>query len=68
MLVVEGGLRCVITPQAAATWAYETAKDYTERYNSRYGTGLIPDSLPMLDDTVRFWIERSQTATSPQRD
>jgi len=64
VLVIEDALRCITLPFAAPYWAYQTAKDYAECYNPRYGTGLIPDSLPMLDDIIVFWIERDQ---SPRR-
>ena len=32
--------------------AYE---DYAERYDSRYGSGLIPSSAPMVDEIAGFW-------------
>jgi hypothetical protein len=58
VLIIEDALRCILQPNAAADYAYKTARDYTERYNSRYGTGLIPESVPMLEDIIRFWSER----------
>jgi hypothetical protein len=57
VLVIEDALRCIMEPVNAPYWAYQTARDYTERYNSRSGTGLIPESLPMLDDIIKFWLE-----------
>ena len=63
VLVVENALRCVVSPTAAAFWAYQTAKDYTECYDWRYGTGLIPESLPMLEDIIGFWTDRAQSPT-----
>lgn len=62
VLIIEDALLCITQPWAASYWAYQTAKDYAERYNPRYGTGLIPESLPMLDDIIAFWIGR---ATEP---
>ena len=56
VLVIEDALRCVTEPMNASYWAYQTARDYTERYNPHYGTGLIPESVPMLDDIIRFWL------------
>lgn len=55
VLVIEDALQCLTAPWAASYWAYQTAKDYAERYNPRYGTGLIPESLPLLDDIIAFW-------------
>ena len=63
VLVVEDALRCVTSPAAAPYWAYQTAKDYTECYDPRYGTGLIPESLPMLEDVIGFWMDRAQSPT-----
>lgn len=59
VLVIEDALQCMITPHAASFWAYKTARDYTEQYNSHYGSGLIPESIPMLEDIIRFWNERN---------
>jgi len=58
VLVIEDALRCIMEPANASYWAYQTARDYTERYNSRFGTGLILESVPMLDDIIKFWLER----------
>jgi hypothetical protein len=55
VLTIEDALLCITQPWAAPYWAYQTAKDYAERYNPRYGTGLIPESLPLLDDIIAFW-------------
>jgi|GEM_PF-563943 len=55
VLIVEDALLCVLHPHAASELAYRTAKDYTEKYNPSYGTGLIPESVPMLEDIINFW-------------
>ena len=34
---------------------YELAKHYAERYNPSYGTGLIPESAPLVEDIANFW-------------
>ena len=34
----------------------ETARRYAERFDSRYGSGLNPESAPFLQDIVRFWM------------
>ena len=33
------------------------ARQYAERYNSRYPTGLIPESAPMVEDIADFWCQ-----------
>lgn len=58
-LIVENSLRCVLswTAEEAGFWAYHAARDYAEEYDPRYGTGLIPESAPMVKEIVRFWCE-----------
>ena len=36
---------------------YELARNYAERYDSRYGTGLSPQSAPFVEDIANFWCE-----------
>jgi hypothetical protein len=55
VLVIEDALNCLLRPGEASYWAYQTARDYTEQYNPHYGTGLIPESVPMLEDILEFW-------------
>ena len=54
-LLAEHALRCVTRPQESAHWAYQAARQYAERYNPRYGTALIPESAPAVEDIVAFW-------------
>jgi hypothetical protein len=56
-LIVENSLRCVLsgTAEDAGFWAYHAARAYAERYDPQYGTGLIPESAPMVEEIVRFW-------------
>lgn len=54
-LLVEHALRCVTRPQESAHWGYQAARQYAERYNPRYGTGLIPESAAAVEDIVTFW-------------
>jgi hypothetical protein len=58
VLVIEDALNGILQPEASSFWAYQTARDYAERYNSRYGTGLIPESVPALEDIIGFWRRR----------
>jgi hypothetical protein len=59
VLIVEDSLRCVLswTAEEAGFWVYHAARDYAEKYDPRYGTGLIPKSAPMVKEIVRFWYE-----------
>ena len=55
LLVVETALECVVHPWASSDLGYRLARQYAERYNSRYGNGLIPESAPFVDDIAEFW-------------
>ena len=55
LVVVEESLRSVIKCHEAGFWLYQAAKDYAERYEARYGTGLIPSSAPMVEEITGFW-------------
>jgi hypothetical protein len=57
VLIVEDAVQCVLSPYSAPSWAYHLARNYTERYDPRYGTGLIPESAPLVMDIVDFWCE-----------
>lgn len=61
LLVIEDALQCFTAPDSGY-WAYQAARQYTERYNPHYGTGLIRESVPMLEDILRFWTEYSSQA------
>jgi len=55
LLVVETALECVLRPWGSSILGYHLARQYAERYDSRYGTGLIPKSAPMAEDIAEFW-------------
>lgn len=55
LLVAEKCLRAVLRPDEAPNWLYQAARDYCERYDPRYGTGLIPSSVPMVQEIAGFW-------------
>ena len=44
-----------LRPWESAHWGYQTARQYAERYNPRYGTGLIPESASAIEDIVTYW-------------
>src|SRR5262245_6874544 len=50
VLLIEYALSCLLQPTASADWGYRLARQYAERYDSRYGTGLIPESAPLVED------------------
>ena len=54
-LIVEYALRCVLSPNESSYWAYLLAREYAERYDSKYGTGLLPQSAPMVEEIADFW-------------
>ncbi len=58
LLLVEYALRTVLADLPSIPhWAYQTARVYAERYESRFGTGLPPTSAPLLQDIADFWME-----------
>jgi hypothetical protein len=57
VLLIEYALSCLLQPTASADWGYRIARQYAERYNSRYGTGLIPESAPMVEDIAECWCQ-----------
>jgi hypothetical protein len=57
VLLIEYALSCLLQPTASADWGYRLARQYAERYNSRYGTGLIPESAPLVEDIANFWCQ-----------
>jgi hypothetical protein len=54
-LVVEHALRCFPSSSEVPYWSYHLAREYSERYNAKFGTGLIPDSAPMVEEIAEFW-------------
>src|SRR5262245_19825670 len=57
VLLIEYALSCLLQPTASADWGYHLARQYAERYDPRYATGLIPESAPMVEDIVDFWCQ-----------
>ncbi len=54
-LVVEKAIQCILSPADSAFWGYHVGREYAERYNAFYGTGLIPESAPLMEDIINFW-------------
>jgi hypothetical protein len=57
LLIVEEALECILTPYAGASLAYQAARDYAERYDPKYPSGLIPASAPYVEDMAEFWCQ-----------
>jgi hypothetical protein len=57
VLMIEMALSCLLQPTASADWGYRIARQYAECYDSRYGTGLIPESAPLVEDIAEFWCQ-----------
>ena len=47
---------CFVKPQFDY-YAYRLARVYTECYAPTYGTGLTPESVPMLLEVAEFWCQ-----------
>jgi hypothetical protein len=57
VLLIEYALSCLLQPTASADWGYHLARQYAERYNASYATGLIPESAPLVEDIADFWCQ-----------
>ncbi len=57
VFLVESALNCLLYPGMSSRLGYELARNYAERYDSRYGTGLSPQSAPLVEDIANFWCE-----------
>lgn len=55
VLLIEQALLGVLRPAESSHWGYHIGRNYAERYNPRYGTGLVPESAPMVEDIANFW-------------
>jgi len=71
LLIVENAARCLLSPRESGHWAYQIARDYAERYHPKHGTGLIPESAPLLEDILAFWSQElgldQETPPEPAR-
>ncbi len=58
VLLVEKAIYCALAEDTtvAAHWAYQAARDYAEKYDPHYGTGLIPESAPLVAHIAEFWL------------
>ena len=56
LLKLEYALRCFVDLDFPY-WAYKLARECVEGYQPSYGSGLIPDSVPMLLEVAEFWCQ-----------
>lgn len=57
LLQIELALECRLQVGVPSHVAYHAARRHAEKYDSRYGTGLIPASANALEQIVSFWSE-----------
>ena len=57
VLLIAYALSYLFQPTVSADWGYRLARQYAERYDTRYGTGLIPESAPLVEDIADFWCQ-----------
>ncbi|MBK1987649.1 hypothetical protein A0J48_008885 [Sphaerospermopsis aphanizomenoides BCCUSP55] len=56
LLKLDYAIRCFVE-QDFPYYAYKLAREYTESYEPRYGSGLIPESAPKLLEIAEFWCQ-----------
>jgi len=60
VLLIEYALSCLLQPTASADWGYHLARQYAERYDPRYATGLIPALRCGKVDIRTLWCLRAR--------
>lgn len=55
VLLIEEAINGILRSSQSSHWGYQIARSYAERYNPSYGTGLLPESAPMVEDIANFW-------------
>ncbi|HEY1189167.1 MAG TPA: helix-turn-helix domain-containing protein [Gemmata sp.] len=66
LLLFEYALSCVLAHrQEVGTWAYQTARQYAERYTPSEGTGLISASIPFVRGIIDFWTAEYDLSSEP---
>lgn len=54
ILLIEEAISCFLNSEHPQL-AYRLARSYTEKHNSRFGTGLVPESLEYLKEVNIYW-------------
>jgi hypothetical protein len=55
LLIVETAMECMLRPWYSTYLGYQLARQYAERYDPRYASGLVPKSADLVDDIAEFW-------------
>ncbi len=55
LLQIELALSCLLPEDAPSRLAYAAARQYADRYDPRFGTGLLPNSADALKQIITFW-------------
>jgi hypothetical protein len=56
ILILEEILQSLLAEtNIAASYAYDATRDYVEKYNPHQCTGLVVESIPMLEQIICFW-------------
>lgn len=66
-MLAEYALQCVLQPQDSMHWGYRLATIYAKRYDSRFGTRLVPASASAVEEIAAFWRSRVLGGSAPRR-
>jgi hypothetical protein len=55
LLIAETAMECVLRPWYSSQLGYQLARQYAEEFDSRYPSGLVPKSAPMVEQIAEFW-------------
>jgi len=56
LLKLDYALRCFVDNDFPY-WIYKLAREYVESYAPQYGSGITPESIPMLLEVAEFWYQ-----------
>jgi hypothetical protein len=56
LLKLDYALRCFVD-NYFPYWIYKLAREYVESYAPQYGSGITPESIPMLLEVAEFWYQ-----------
>jgi len=56
-LLIETAIRCILSSEESGFWAYHVGRTYAERFNSNCCGSLTPESAPLMEDIINFWVQ-----------
>jgi hypothetical protein len=59
-LIMETAIECALYPEESPSLCYQIARHHAERYDPRFGTGLIPSSSDAVRDIAQFFCTEAQ--------